>query len=528
MQILGRQTRDRLALLLLVSGAGLAVMVLVAPWLVVTRPVLVFSGLLLLAVMLLGRKALRPPPISLIFVVIAAIMALPFVVVYRAFGEVDMISFLFHVNAGITGVSPWMLWNEIQITLCALISIILISYLLSSLPRLRHLPVLVAAVLVLSNPFITFQAKRLLQPVPDVDLAAKVVTPQIAANPLPPDIVYIYLEGLDRRFLDPELGSETAKVLRTLEGQGLSFTNVRQVAGTGWSIAGMVASQCGVPLLPRGYLSNDIIESVDDRFLPGVTCLGDLLVGQGYRQTFVMGAEAKFAGTVAFYQTHHYQKTIAQKDMMAIFPAAEIAKASVVWFSDDQMVYDVARMEFADALGGERPLLLTIATIGPHGVVPNYLSRQCTSDGQAVQTDDVFEAARCLMTLTEQLVADLQESHRRSGRPNDLRIILQSDHLNHGRKALPDDPKLAVNTLILIGGPEKGAVNDRPGSMLDVYPTILDWLGFTVAGGKAGLGVSLLSPEAGDALAANWDLPVLDRIVMHNMAMFEGLWEGSR
>lgn len=290
----------------------------------------------------------------------------------------------------------------------------------------------------------------------------------------------------------------------------------------------MVASQCGVPLLPRGYLRNEVIESVDDSFLPGVTCLGDLLAGQGYRQTFVMGAEAKFAGTVAFYLTHQYRKVIAQKDMVNIFPPEEVAKADAVWFSDDQMVYDAARMEFADALGGNRPFLLTIATIGPHGVEPNYLSRQCTSDGQAAHTSDVFAAARCLAGLTEQFVADLQESYSKSGRPNGLRIILQSDHLNHGRKALPDDPKLAVNTVILIGGPGKGASNARPGSMMDVYPTVLDWLGFTVAGGKAGLGVSLLSPEAGDSLVANWDLPVLERIVMHNMQMFEGLWVGSR
>jgi len=224
MQILNRQFRDRLALLLLLLGAGLAVMVLVAPGVLVSQPVLVFSGLLLAAIILLGRKSLRVPPISLIVTVMAAALALPFVVVYRAFGQVDMISFLFHAKAGITGVSPWMLRDEIMISLCALTSIILISYLLSSRPKLRHLPLVTAALLVLSNPFVVFQAKLLLQPVPDVDLAATVVTPQIAENPLPPDIVYIYLEGLDRRFLDPDIAPETAKVLHKLEAQGLSFT----------------------------------------------------------------------------------------------------------------------------------------------------------------------------------------------------------------------------------------------------------------------------------------------------------------
>jgi phosphoglycerol transferase len=63
--------------------------------------------------------------------------------------------------------------------------------------------------------------------------------------------------------------------------------------------------------------------------------------------------------------------------------------------------------------------------------------------------------------------------------------------------------------------------------MLDVFPTLLDWLGFPAEGGKAGLGVSLLSPEAGDTLVMTWGLPVLDRIVMNNIALFEAAWDGS-
>lgn len=527
MQYFSSQLRDRLAVLLLLFSAGLAAMVLVAPWLVLHQPFVVFSGLLLLAILLLGRKALRRPPISLLFVLIAAGLTMPFVVVYRAFGQIDMISFLFHAKAGIAGVSPWMLRDEILITLCALISVSLVTYLLSSMPRLRYLPPLVAALLVLTNPYVMFQAKILLQPVPDVDLAAMVVTPQTAMNPQPPDIVHIYLEGLDRRFLDPTLEPVTANTLQALEAQGLSFTDVRQVAGTGWSIAGMVASQCGVPLVPRGFLKNEVTESIADRFLPGVTCLGDILAKQNYRKTFVMGSEVQFAAIGTFFRTHQYQKSIAQKEMQEIFTPEELAKASVVWFSDDQMVYDVARMEFAEALRDDRPFMLTLSTVGPHGV-PNYLSRQCTSDGQAVQTTDILAAARCLTGLTAELVAEMQESHQRSERPNGLRFILQSDHLNHGHQVLSDDPKILVNTVILIGGPEKAVLNDQTGTMLDVYPTLLDWLGFPAAGGKAGLGVSLLSSDAGDTLVETWELPVLDRIVMNNMAMFEKLWEGSR
>ncbi|WP_170971898.1 sulfatase-like hydrolase/transferase [Rhodobacter sp. SY28-1] len=490
------------------------------------RPEPVFAGSMIAAVVLLGRKAWRRPSGSIIFLTLAAAAVLPFGVIYRAFGQVDMMSFLFHAQAGIAGVRPEMLLNHILATLFSLIGILLICYLASSVRWMRWLPLVIGVALVVFHPFVVFQAKRLLLPVPDMDLAARLIEPVIAANPLPPDIVHVYLEGLDRRFFDPELGPETAGMLRGLEAQGLSFTDIREVAGTGWSIAGMVASQCGVPLLPRGNLNNDIIESIGESFLPGVTCLGDLLAGRGYSQTFIMGAEAKFAGTAAFYVTHQYQTILAQKDMVALFPPDEVQKASVTWFADDQMTYDLARTVFSDALGQDAPILLTIATIGPHGV-PNYLSRECTADAQAVATDDVFLAAHCLTRLTERLVADIQDMHRQSGRPNELRIILQSDHLNHARQLLPDDATLKVNTLILIGGAESGVSVATPGTMMDVYPTLLEWLDFPAVGGKAGLGVSLLSPEAGESLVEVWDLPVLDRVVMNSIPMFAMLWEGS-
>jgi phosphoglycerol transferase len=510
--------------------------VFITPWLpenllnarlaLLKAPFLIFDLLYVAALFLLGRRALRKPPVSMILLLVAAVVALPFGAIYLAFGEVDMVSVLFHLQAGVFGLGPTALQTEILTTLGCLCCLLVACYLVSAVHWMRHVPLVVAALLFLGNPYVLFQAKRFFLPVPDVDLVARVVMPKIAINPLPPDIVYIYLEGLDRRFLAPELGAETAAYLRELEGQGLSFTGIRQVAGTGWTIAGMVASHCGVPLLPRGNLHDVIVESVGESFLPALTCLSDLLVDHGYDATFIMGAEARFAGTDAFFRTHRYSKTITQKDMASLFSPEEMKKADVTWYSDDQMVLDAARTRFSAALAKDAPFLLTIATIGSHGVL-SYLSRDCTADGQAALTGDLFYAADCMIGLTSRFVADVQELHRQSGRQNGLRIILQSDHLNHGRSLLPSGPDVEVNTLILIGGPERGQTNTRPGTMLDVFPTLLDWLGFPADGGKAGLGVSLLSPDAGDTLVMAWNLPVLDRIVMNNIALFEKVWEGS-
>jgi phosphoglycerol transferase len=410
--------REYLAVFLLGIGILVISTVFVTPWLpeawlnarlhLLRAPFLIFYLIYLAALFLLGRKALRRPPLSMIFLIIAAVTAFPFGVIFLAFGEVDMISVLFHLQAGVFGLGPGALKTEILTTLGCLCCLIVACYLISAVPWMRHVPWVAGMLLVLGNPYLLFQVKRWLLPVPDVDLTAYVAGPKIAANPQPPDIVYIYLEGLDRRFLDPALGPETATTLGEMEGQGLSFSGIGQVAGTGWSIAGMVASQCGMPLLPRGNLHDVIVESVGESFLPSLTCLGDLLVGQGYEATFIMGAEARFAGTAAFFRTHGYARTITKQDMASAFTPDEVKAADVTWYVDDQMVFDVARAQFAKALTQEPPFLMTIATIGAHGKL-SYLSRDCTRNGQAVTTSDVFAAAQCMVGLTARFVADAQD-----------------------------------------------------------------------------------------------------------------------
>ncbi|MEK9943113.1 MAG: hypothetical protein VW771_11650, partial [Gammaproteobacteria bacterium] len=63
------------------------------------------------------------------------------------------------------------------------------------------------------------------------------------------NLVYIYLESLERTYLDETLFPGLTPNLARLEREGLSLTNLRQVPATGWTIAGMVASQCGQPLV---------------------------------------------------------------------------------------------------------------------------------------------------------------------------------------------------------------------------------------------------------------------------------------
>lgn len=86
------------------------------------------------------------------------------------------------------------------------------------------------------------------------------------------NLVVLYLESFERTYLDQTIFPGLAPHMVELEPQALSFSNIGQFYGDGWTIAGMVSSQCGVPLALPPAQGNAM--SGMSHFLPGAICLG--------------------------------------------------------------------------------------------------------------------------------------------------------------------------------------------------------------------------------------------------------------
>ncbi|KKK71854.1 hypothetical protein LCGC14_2909740, partial [marine sediment metagenome] len=67
------------------------------------------------------------------------------------------------------------------------------------------------------------------------------------------NLVYIYAESLERTYFDESVFPGLITGLRELESRSTTFTNIRQVENTTWTIAGLVSSQCGLPLLTPSH-----------------------------------------------------------------------------------------------------------------------------------------------------------------------------------------------------------------------------------------------------------------------------------
>jgi phosphoglycerol transferase len=99
-----------------------------------------------------------------------------------------------------------------------------------------------------------------------------------------------------------------------------------------------------------------------------------------------------------------------------------------------------------------------------------------------------------------------------------------SDHLSMKNSEWPRlTERERRNTLLVLADGLAPRRIERAGSTLDVYPTVLELLGFQPAQGRAGLGVSLLGtePTLVEALGAE----ALNALIASNDALSERIWQ---
>ncbi|MFT5221654.1 MAG: phosphoglycerol transferase, partial [Gammaproteobacteria bacterium] len=280
-----------------------------------------------------------------------------------------------------------------------------------------------------------------------------------------PDIIYLYAEGLERSFLDDELFPGLAPNLRRLESSTLHFTNIDRVYGTGWTVAGMVASQCGLPLLPVANANQP------GTFMPKAYCLGDILKENGYQLSYLGGASLRFGGKGNFYQTHQFDTVLGREQWLDLLP--EIPPLNDWGLYDDDL-FPLVKTHIEELKLQSQPyalMLLTLDTHPPDG----YPSASCKNMPYSDGSNPMLNAVHCSDLRISEFVETLQKM---PGMDNTI-IIVGSDHLmpNHAAYEQLEKNPTRRNLLFALGtGIEPQAV-DRYASTMDITPTLLGLIG---------------------------------------------------
>lgn len=438
-----------------------------------------------------------------------------------SYGKIDMGAVVFHLQAGIEdhGGAQRIL-AAILYTLAALAMLAAFTWLVRADHRWRlHERVLVLFLLAF-NPLlfgITQQGAAIVTE-DGAWLNRRYVPPSIEAAPtVLPNLIVLYMESTEGTYTDEARFGNVYDDLEALGERGVVFHGVRQIENTGWTTAGMIASQCGTPLMPVGIFEEGQFEPLE-YVLPGVDCLGDLLDERGYRQVYMGGASIDFAGKGIFYNNHGFDVVLGSEELSP--------RLDDPTYLNDWGLYDDSLLAMAHerirrlASKPATPYAfvgLTLSAHPPYG----YPAQDCRERQGEFDGVSILYSVECTAWLVRRFIEGLDAE----GLLDNTLVVIASDHLsmkNSAWQRLIAGPR--ENTLMMLGnGLTPGRVIHREASMVDVLPTLLEAMDFTVPAHRAGLGASLLSPA--QTLVERHGLAFVNARLREESALQARLWD---
>lgn len=327
------------------------------------------------------------------------------------------------------------------------------------------------------------------------------------------NLVLVYAESLEFSFeRGPFAGAGLLDPLDEEDLGGVSFPRFLQGPGTGWTIAGMVASQCGVPLKPVGVFGGNLLGEVASRFLAGARCLGDVLKEHGYRNVFLGGASPTFSGKGRFLLSHGYDEVHGREQWLAARPAPTIND----WGADDEFLFEQAIAQLRRLKAAGQPFNLTLLTLGLHPPA-GYISPACPRLHRNMR-----DAVHCTALLIRRFIDVAREEHLL----DDTVVLVMGDHLSAKSELTPQLDAVVgrsiYNRLIV---PAPLAPNRTGIDHFDIYPTLLAALGFRIGDGQLALGCAAIGEVRCRSLV---DDPTAVAGLGQRSKLYESLWSRSR
>ncbi len=324
-------------------------------------------------------------------------------------------------------------------------------------------------------------------------------TVSITADEKPKNLIYIYLESMETTYASAAEGGVQSENyipgLTEMAEENISFSDklggmlggFHTPIGTGWTIAAMLATSSGIPFaFPVGENGHNSMSS-REHFAAGLTTLGDVLEQKGYRQEFLCGSKASFAGRDTYLREH------GNFEIFDLYTAREegyIPKDYYEWWGyEDAILYEIAKDELTELAAGDRPFNFTMLTVDTHHV-GGYTCTLCESEYASKTANVVACADRQITAFVEWCTEqDFFE---------DTVIVITGDHMRMDKRlvdGVDEYDRTIYNCFIGSAVEPRGLVSEREFTSFDLFPTTLAAMGFSIEGERLGLGVNLFSDQ---------------------------------
>lgn len=282
----------------------------------------------------------------------------------------------------------------------------------------------------------------------------------------PKNFVYLYLESLERIFLDEDRFPGLTPNLNHLLDQAAVIRHVYTAPMTGWTMAGMVSSQCGIPLSTPASASKAVGS------ISRLVCLGDVLNQQEYYLTFMGGADAEFSKKGRFYSTHGFSEAYGTAELDAL--AGQVLPKSAWGVYDDKLLemgFDKFE-QLAKTHDRFGLVLLTADTHQPKG----HETPECQGMHYGNGKSGMLNSVKCADLLVSRFI----ERFLASPYAKNVVLVVGSDHLLMGNDAGIEEETDTRENLFAMFQSGQASVHDRQATKFDIAPTLLHTLGFEV------------------------------------------------
>ena len=329
------------------------------------------------------------------------------------------------------------------------------------------------------------------------------------------NLIFIYLESYERTYFDERQFGNISEELKKLSKSALDFTNIDQIKHTEWTMAGMIASQCGTPLFPYGLLNRNKFDKTD-AFMAKTICMSDVLNHSGYHTAYIGGDSIRFSGKENYLKSHSFTEFYGKKKLNNTIKPSELS----AWGIHDEDVFSFASNKVKSYFKDNKPFAIFISSLDTHNPkgMPNS---NCRKKFGNQYSQEMMLSLKCTDSLIYDFILDIKsDSNYR-----DSVFVIVSDHLamkNPLIQKLESSELGRKNLFLIIGDDLEAKKINKKGSLIDVYPTVMETLGFRLENPKANLGVSLLNNHP--TLIEIYNKNVLNQLVENEHSVQRLLW----
>lgn len=308
------------------------------------------------------------------------------------------------------------------------------------------------------------------------------------------NLILIFLESMEYNFQDSANGGNLSEnlipeITEYIKNEQSFIPGGTQAWGMGWTMADAVAKTCGIPLTLPPSISNSFKPL--ENFLPGATCLTDILANNGYNLAFSQGSNLKFSGMNDFLNTHSLPRAFG---LLEHSKKDHVKKHKIsFWGINDRLHYDLVKERIDSLAMQDKPWAMWFFTIDTHSPF-GFLDPNCASESTLSEEKQYPFVIRCASTQLHEFIKWAKEQKWF----NNTTIAVMGDHAT---MASPTAAGFKDSTIthywlnFFINSAQAAETNKRSFTSLDLFPTILESMSAKISGRKLGLGRSLYSSE---------------------------------